>query len=345
MRSHRVRDIAEQAGLSAATVDRVLHGRPGASPRAARAVEQAVAELDRQERALRLGARPIVVDVVMQAPRRFTDRVREAVESQLPGIPGARARFDLREGGEPADLVRVLERVGRPGRSSHGVLLKAPAVPEVESAVARLADRGVPVVTLVTDLRAPRIAYVGLDNAAAGQTAAYLVARMTRSEGSVLTTVSRSSFYGEEERRSALVAELDRLRPDLEVLGVADADGLDGSTGDAVRAALAGLAAPVVAVYSAGGGNRAVLGALDEAGQTCETFVAHDLDADNLALLRAGRIDVVLHHDLRADARTALTQLLRHHHLEAGSPVSVGAAVQVVTRTNIPARLGPAWLR
>jgi hypothetical protein len=68
---HRVADIASQAQLSRATVDRVLHGRVGASPRAVRAVEQALLDLDRQDHQLRLGARTLVVDVVMQAPERF----------------------------------------------------------------------------------------------------------------------------------------------------------------------------------------------------------------------------------------------------------------------------------
>ena len=40
---HRLSDIAHHAGLRPATVDRVLHGRPGASARAIRAVERAVA--------------------------------------------------------------------------------------------------------------------------------------------------------------------------------------------------------------------------------------------------------------------------------------------------------------
>ena len=67
-RSHRVRDIAEQAALSPATVDRVLHGRPGVSPRAVRAVEAAVLELDRQQTQLRLSRRTLLVDVVVDAP-------------------------------------------------------------------------------------------------------------------------------------------------------------------------------------------------------------------------------------------------------------------------------------
>ena len=41
-------DIAAQAGLSRATVDRVLHGRPGRPGGTVAQVEQAIAELDRQ---------------------------------------------------------------------------------------------------------------------------------------------------------------------------------------------------------------------------------------------------------------------------------------------------------
>ena len=65
-RPHRVRDIAEQAGLSEATVDRVLNGRGTASVRAVRSVEQALLDLDRQQSQVRVAARTFIVDVVMQ---------------------------------------------------------------------------------------------------------------------------------------------------------------------------------------------------------------------------------------------------------------------------------------
>jgi LacI family transcriptional regulator len=55
-------------------------------------------------------------------------------------------------------------------------VLKAPDVPEVTAAVQRLGRAGIPVVTLVTDLPGSgRLAYVGMDNRAAGATAAYLL--------------------------------------------------------------------------------------------------------------------------------------------------------------------------
>jgi len=343
-RTHRVRDIAEQSGLSEATVDRVLHGRAGASARAVRAVEQAVLDLDRQQSQLRIAARTLVVDVVMQAPERFSSAVRGALESELPVARPAvvRARFDLRENADPAAAVASLDAVGRRGRLSHGVLLKAPDHPDVAAAARRLAERGIPVVTLVTDVHdSGRVAYVGLDNAAAGRTAAYLVARwLGRAGGTVLITTSGSAFFGERERIDAFRAQLARVAPRVGTALVTDTDGLDASLAAAVRTALAADAS-ICGVYSVGGGNHATVAEFAAAGRECRVFVAHDLDADNLELLRTGVVSVVLHHDLGADMRRALRQVMRAHRLLPGAPTSVPANVEVVTPYNLPARLRP----
>lgn len=342
--SHRLRDIAEQSGLSAATVDRVLHGRTGASARAVRAVEQAVLDLDRQQAQLRLAARTLMLDVVMQAPVRFSTAVRQALEAELPGArPAAvRARFHLRESADVPAAVAVLDAIGTRGRTSHGVLLKAPDHPEVANASRRLRERGVPVVTLVTDVRdSGRIAYVGLDNAAAGSTAAYLVSQwLDGREGEVLLTLSRSSFFGEWERADAFMQALARLDPGRQVVTVSDSDGLDETMGVLVAEALAARPG-LCAVYSVGGGNRATSAAFARAARRCRPFVGHDLDDDNLDLLRTGSLTAVLHHDLHADMRRAMRQVLRHHHLLPGAPTSVAANVEVVTPYNVPARMLP----
>lgn len=343
-RSHRVRDIAEQAGLSEATVDRVLHGRPGASARAVRAVEQAVLDLDRQQTQLRLGARTLLLDVVMQAPARFSGAVRRALEAELPAARPAviRARFHLRESADVGAAVEALDAIGQRGKVSHGVLLKAPDHPEVASAVHRLGNRGIPVITLVTDVRASgRAAYVGLDNAAAGATAAYLLAKCLGDRaGDVLLTQSRSLFFGERERVDAFTRTLAELAPDRGTHTITETDGLDDTLAALVRHSLdehAGIAA----VYSVGGGNRATVAAFEAAGRECRAFVAHDLDEDNLELLRAGALTAVLHHDLQADMRRALRQLMRHHGILPGAPTSFPANVEVITPYNVPARILP----
>jgi LacI family transcriptional regulator len=326
-----LRDIARQAGVSEATVDRVLNARGGVRASTAQTVRQAIDDLDRQRTQLRLTGRSFLVDVVMQAPARFTAAVRAALEAELPTLRPAviRARFHLRETAPAAEIVSLLDGVRR--RGSHGVLLRGPDVPEVAEAAQRLAAAGIPVVTFVTDVPASgRIAYVGIDNRAAGATAAYLVGQwLGDAPGDVLVTLTRSAFRGEEERETGFRATL----RDRAMVVVPDTVGVDATMRERVGAALA--AHPGVrAVYSIGGGNRAVLDAFGE--RECRVFIAHDLDADNVALLRAGRISAVLHHDLGQDMRRACHVIMQAHRALPGGILSWPSSVQVVTPFNAP---------
>jgi hypothetical protein len=212
MRRYKVREIAQQCGLSEATVDRVLNNRAGVRENTRAEVMQAIADLDKQRAQLRLNGRRFLIDVVMQTPQRFSDAFRAAVEAELPAFAPAalRARFHLWESGSSAQTVDVLSRI----RGSHGVILKAQDEPEVADAVDRLVAGGVPVVTYTTDVaNSDRCAYVGIDNHGAGMTAAYLVEQwLGAAPGDVLITLSRSVFRGEGEREVGFRAGW-RVRP------------------------------------------------------------------------------------------------------------------------------------
>jgi LacI family transcriptional regulator len=131
---YRIREIAEQAGLSVATVDRVLNGRPGVRLRTVAAVNQAIADLDRQRSQLRLAGRTFLVDLVMQAPQRFSSAVRRALEAELPALRPAvvRSRFHLGEEGDAGAVVRILEKIGCAGGRNEGVVapIRASRVPK-----------------------------------------------------------------------------------------------------------------------------------------------------------------------------------------------------------------------
>jgi LacI family transcriptional regulator len=280
-REHRVVDIAAQAGLSRATVDRVLHGRDGVRPETAAQVNRAIDELERQREQVHLSGRRLILDLVMQTPQRFAVASRDALEAEPRSLRPAvlRARSHLTEHSDAAAAAALLDAAARKG--SHGVIVKAPDHPLVADAVHRLAERGIPTVTFVTDVPGSgRAAYVGMDNEAAGATAAYLVTQWAGTSGGVLVTVSNTSFRGEEERGVGFRGTLAELAPRRTVHEVKDTDGLDPTILTAVRQALA-LHPSVNAVYSAGGGNVATLAAFAEIGATPRVYVAHDLDEDN----------------------------------------------------------------
>lgn len=334
---YRIREIAAQAGLSEATVDRVLNSRGGVRASTVQEVHQAIADLDRQKTQLRLGGRTFLIDVVVQSPDRFSSAVRSALEAELPSLRPAviRARFHFRETGPADELVATLERIA--ARGSHGVVLKAPDVPEVATAAHQLVRRGIPVVTLVTDLPASqRLAYVGIDNRAAGATAAYLIGQWLRAEpGNVLVTMSSSFFRGEEEREMGFRAALRAMQPQRAVVDITESNGLDGVLRDLVLAALK-QDPELKAVYSIGGGNLATVEAFDALRRPYVVFIAHDLDQDNLRLLRAGRLSAVLHHDLNQDMRNACHVIMQAHRALPGPIVSWPSPIQVVTPFNVP---------
>jgi LacI family transcriptional regulator, galactose operon repressor len=334
-----IREIARQAGLSEATVDRVLNRRGGVRQSTVQEVHRAIADLDRQRSQVRLTGRTFFLDLVVDAPDRFSAAVRAALESQLPLVRPAtfRARFHLADAPPVTELAATLDGIAR--RGSQGVVLKAPDSPLVVGAVERLTEAGIPVVTLVTDLpTSPRVAYVGLDNRAAGATAAYLVDQWLPDDAAVLVTRGTGSFRGEDDREMGFRATSRALRPDRRQVDLVDATGDEEVLRGLVRDAL--TADPEIsAVYSlyATGGNAATLAAFADSRRVCRAFVAHDLDAENLALLQHGQLSVVLHHDLALDLRRACHVVMQAHAALPGVPRSWHSGVQVITPHNIPA--------
>lgn len=332
--------VALQAGVSIATVERVVRGGAGVHASTVRRVLQAQEELARQSVQVGLSGKKFMIDVLMVAPRRFTDSVRQALEAELPSLHPAvlRSRFHLHETLEVERIVELLERIRKNG--SHGVLLKAPDLPPISAAVARLTEANIPVVTLVTDLPgSQRSTYVGMDNRAAGETAAYLIGQWLGSaRQKVLVTLSSNRYHGEEERELGFRRALRERHRHLSIVEVSEGHGIDGATGPQVARALRDHPG-IAGVYSIGGGNAAIVEAFAQAGRRCKVFIGHDLDADNLALLRAGSIQAVLHHDLGQDMRRACHDILRA--LGALPPLKQAqslSAIQIVTPWNLPAR-------
>jgi len=332
-----LKEIAHQAGLSLATIDRVMNARPGVRPSTSKRVKQALRELKNQQDQISIVGRKFMIDVLVEAPDRFIELLRNALETELQAMHPAvfRCRFHTGEIIRPEKIIAQLRQIGL--RGSQGVLLKAPDLPEIVEAVDALTQKGIPVITLVTDIpHSKRLAYVGIDNRAAGQTAAYLMGSWLKSsKATVLVTLSSVGFRGEEEREMGFRKALRQNYPHLNLVEVSEGFGKNQATGELVADALRHNP-DICAVYSIGGANTAVVEAFAGMGRQIHVFIAHDLDVDNLKLLKQSKLSAVLHHNLKADMYTCCRLILQASGALPNQDINPLSAIQVITPFNIP---------
>ncbi len=156
--------------------------------------------------------------------------------------------------------------------------------------------------------------------------------------GPALVALSRSVFRGEEEREIGFRAAIRERWPHRNLTEITDSDGLDTSVYQLALDAL-DQHADIEAVYSIGGGNRAIVDAFDARQRPCRAFIAHDLDRDNRQLLEAGRLSAVLYHDLRRDMHRACQIIMQAHGALDGPIVTAPASIQIITPSTSRRRL------
>lgn len=340
--THRfsIKELALQAGLSTATVDRVINNRANVSPQTKRRVDAAFKELEDQETQLSAKGRRLFIDIIVEAPTRFSREVEIACNNVITGLSPAvfRPRFHLKPKFDEQEIMQLLGAIKN--RSSHGVIIAAQERVSVRKLIDELIDNSIPVLAFVTDQPASkRLTYVGIDNFQAGKTAAYLMDKLLfKPDARILTTIRRSNFSGEDQRFAGFKTTIDNSKPLAKLIIAKGGDGLPAHTSDEVKNALSGVK-HLDAVYSMGGGNEAILKTMEEFKLKPKVYIAHDLDEENIDLLRNEKITAVIHHDIRQDLQNAFTQIAAYHKLIPPFQNQMHSDIQIITPLNLPNRV------
>ncbi|MFL6662238.1 MAG: LacI family DNA-binding transcriptional regulator [Rhizobacter sp.] len=297
--------IAETAGVSTATVDRVLNNRPGVNPTTVRKVREAMAALG--------GGAP------MRGRPRSTSNYRFAFV-----LPAARLGF--------FDQVdRVIAQTAGEFRHQHitevthrlpvsdtnvfaaelaklsdldGIALLAPDVPVVKLAVNELVRAGVHVVTLFSDVPGSlRETAIGADNRAAGRTAGLLIGRSLPRDApaqcALLSPATR--FAAELDRRIGFQQVLEERFPQAKALRLFELPESEDQAYEYARSVLAPEATGgrVDALYNVGPCSFGIARALAEHGYGHDLmFVTHDLLEVHRSMLLSGALSYLLHQDV-----------------------------------------------
>lgn len=301
----RIADVARSAGVSTATVDRVLNGRSGVRgttvERVLRAAEALGYVLDLDPYAGR-GQKPLRLAFLLPAgSNRFLTMLGQhiAAAQSLLSAQSMTARVEYIRSFNPELLARHLRQAAR---SADGIAFMALEHPAVREAVNELAERGTPSVTLISDIaNARRVAYVGLDNRAVGRTVGFLMARFIGARPAKVAMIAGSlSYRAHEEREMGFLQFLAERFPQIEVVGLRE--GHDDEARNYRQTKMLLAQHPELAgIYNIGGGAGGVAQALKEASRAQDmVVVAHGLTPDTRALLIDGTLDAVVTQSPRA---------------------------------------------
>lgn len=341
-----VHDIAAAAGVSLATVDRVLNQRAGVRTVTREKVEQAIERIGyvRDVAAANL-AKSRVYPLVFILP--FGDNsFMRGLEAQVRAAISRSAveRTDISIVSVPAfdveALVVALDEAR--ARSPAGVAVVAIDSPDVVAAVDRLRSDRIPVVTLVSDLAgSKRDHFAGVDNIAAGRTAASLMGRFLGGRSGPVAVLAGSMLVRDHrERLDGFCAVMNESFAGHAVLPV-----IEGQDDPALAERLVGealAASPEIAgIYSLGAGNRGLIAALkQQGGGSPVCVIAHELTQHTRAALSDGLIDAVLNQDAGHEVRSAIRVL----KAKADGVAVIGAQerirIDIFLKDNLPFEAG-----
>ncbi|WP_309085493.1 LacI family DNA-binding transcriptional regulator [Chelativorans sp.] len=327
--------IAQMAGVSATTVDRVLNGRGRVKSRTREQVLRVAQETGYLDKASAPVAAPVLLDFILPEGQSsfietLASHLRGAAEnSRVPVTP--RIRFFDRSNPEGL-ATQILSLKGK----SQGIGVVAVDLPEVREAIRQVAAAGIPVLNMVSDLtNVPKIGYVGIDNRAAGRLAGLLLSRLIKSEtGKIAVFAGSLAYRGHEEREMGFRHFLSE-ETRLEVVEMREVrDNVETMHQEAL--ALLKRHPDLAGIYNIGGGNRGIAMALMETGCAGKVvFIGHELTEHSRQFLLRRVMDAVIDQNPRVEARDAI-ELLAHAARGEPQPNLPPIRIQVVFRENIP---------
>ncbi|HWK44475.1 MAG TPA: LacI family DNA-binding transcriptional regulator [Stellaceae bacterium] len=330
-RKPRVADVAARAGVSTATVDRVINGRGGVRQRTVTRVEEAIRSIVGIDQPARIADGPLPrFDVILAGDGAQSVKALAEALGDLGAVHGLRLEVDFVELMNPAALAARLRRCI--AHDSDGVIVQVLDHALVRDAFDALAQAGIPVVTVLTDIAgADRLAYVGLDNRAAGRTAGFLMGGLCPGPGKLAVVWAGQLYRSHEERDAGFRSYLRNERPELECLEVIT--GVDKHK--VTRARLGEIIAghtDIVGIYCVGAGVAGAADAVRDAGlERPIAMIAHNFNADTRPYLLSGTIHAVIHQNMTRIATLALDCLRTRQAL----PGHVGIPIEIVTRENM----------
>jgi LacI family transcriptional regulator len=208
-------------------------------------------------------------------------------------------------------------------------IIVASEEPAVLAAVDAASRRGVVVMTLVSDLPGTlRRHFIGIDNAAAGRTAASLMGRFLPQGGTVAVIAGSLHLRDHIDRMEGFRAAIAAEFGGIELIGPIEGHDERSQT-QAIVGQLLSKHPALGGIYNVGAGNAGLVAALETSGRSAGIrVIAHELTEPTRRGLQSGAIDVVLDQnpdgEIRAALAAARTLALGDNRSVVADPIEIG---------------------
>lgn len=310
-----IKMIAERAGVSIGTVDRVLHDRPYVKAEVRERVLTVMAELDyrpnRMASALATSGTarrftviqpewgPYIQDAMADGVNHFLEERRDYnISVEVLRYPH----------GDTTGCLQLLDQASR--EHVHGIALCGSDCGEVRERLHHLAELHVPVVTFNSDvLQAPRLCYVGEAAHHAGRVAGEIASKFLRPGDKVLLAYSGLEYVGHKGRADGFFER-------LEERGFSRGDFLVAATYDSYEKTREDVSRALAAeprlryIYMATQSVPGCVEALRQTGRAGQVRVlAHDNSPEIRRFLKEGLVDFSIDQNLPYQSYQALSVL------------------------------------
>jgi LacI family transcriptional regulator len=321
----------------------VLNNRAGVREETRQQVVRALKDLGYAPDALSALKNRRVHDIrvfLLEGTNPFFSEIREGFLRAMDGLQpfGIRSKAISFDPYRPEILARLLRQ---PDNMTAAIVAVGARTPEIVDAIDALQDRGIPVITVISDVPGSRReAHVGQDNFAAGKVAGRLMANMApKGSGKIALLVGHADFQHLTDRRFGFVETLERMRPDLSLVYTRPYGGSDKSSPCIVEE-LFEAEPDLIGVYLSGGGQPHLIKALARHRAPDHVVIAHELTAVSRVALQDGTFQALVSHDIGHVARVAFEEAIARTDSPdmasiTGQPLSCG--INIYLPENLPA--------
>ena len=309
--------VADLAGVSRGTVDRVLNNRPHVNEEVRERVLEAMRKLgyisprESYRRRMDASLAPVTLGVLLPNwEGQFRAEVDQGIRLACEELEEAGVRVLLRrcETDLPREAAELLEAMRMEGAAGFAVC--AVNDPAIEGWIAARAAEGVPCVTFNSDLPdSGRLCFVGQDIRRAGRLAAGLLYKCAGGRGPILATAGNLKFDGHRQRLDGFRDRLGELGFPPELLTVRETYNDYETTVRVVSEALSEQP-DLRGVYMANLSVAGCCAAIERAGKKGRVHVVcHDVNAGVRQLIRSGAVDFTIPQDLERQGYAPLLLL------------------------------------